>query len=1642
MIIHVNRYWLLVLLVIARLSASNAQTSLTLTYGDPSASADTAFDGNVFQAGSEFGDARFFAKFGGSGTRYFEIDSPGENTTRKVSSDGYVSIRPVASMVIDQSKIKGFTGLVSGSLVVVVKPLSVTTINTNVTTEVVPGSEIIVNYRTGSGTFPKELTSKKFSVQLLSPNGVPITDLLNVTDQYSAREKAGSSLGGIRSIKATIPTSTTSGSYQVRVITQGLIANVVGSASSSFTVKANTPTVTAITANSIAGNYCAGSTVSFPFSTMGTFPTGNAFKVQLINANGSILQDLPSTSLSSPISTTLPNTLITGTYRFQIAATATNVVSNTSTIGVLTFPSMTISGSSTIAAGETAPIRLDFTGTPPWSVTYTDNTTTRIATSFVNSTTITPTFQSSTTYDKSFIKSFSDNICGVSSQISGSAQITTISQLTITTGALSGSYCPGATIPVPFTINGAIPAGVTYEVQLSDATGSFAGAQSLGTGGSSPISVLIPSILASGTSYRVQVVIQKPTTSGSADYSRFASSVASPLFISRPDLPKVADLSICSGTTTTPLSATGTNLKWYLTGSSSQSLTSAPTPPNDKSSIYYVSQTVNGCESARQPISVSVVAAPSAPVVNSVTLCQGTPGQFATSLSNVLWYSAATGGVGSPQPPVINSQTAGELTIYVSQTVIGCESPRVAVKATVYSIPAAPTLPTSATFCQFSTPGSLTATGSGLIWYGQSGKLTGAPTPGTSLSGTQSYSVTQTANGCESLRASVNIVITTAPAPPIASSPKYCAGESPTSLTATGTNLKWYTAATGGVSLSASPSFSTQTATVLTFFVSQTDANGCESLRLPVSVSVVATPSVPTATSVALCQGAPGQFSTSIPNALWYTSATGGTGTPQPPVINNQNAGEQIVYVSQTINGCESPRVAVKAIVYPIPAPPTIPPSATLCQFSSASSLTANGLALSWYDQSGKLSGAPTPNTSLSGTQSYSVTQTINSCESPRTIVSVVITPIPAPPVANSTRFCVGETPVSLSATGSNLKWYTGSSGGIAAATSPIFSTQTSTVFTFYVSQTDASSCESIRQPVSVSIIATPSAPTVSSVSLCQGAQGQFSTSIPNALWYPTATGGIGSAQPPTLNNQNAGDQIVYITQTVNSCESPRTAVKATIYPIPAAPTAASTFLCQFSTPSPLSVVGSSLTWYNQSGKLAAAPTPSTSLAGTQSYSVSQTINTCESPRTTVNVVVRSAPSTPTASSIRYCIGDLPRSLTATGSNTKWYITPTGGTSSTTSPAFFTETATVYTFYVTQTDTNSCESLRQPVSVSVVAPPSAPTVTANQVVCQSSKASPLTASPNTGLIWQQVGVTGSSETAPTPVTSQPNAFTYLVTQKAGSCTSPPAQIVVTIAPAPVPPGVKSSVAFCIGDTPAPLSATGSNLTWYTNADRTGPSLTRVIPSTSQTSLTTYYVTQKDANNCESLNSVVEVRVSKRATATLSGDGYVYPGDSTAIRVRLTGDAKWTLQTSWSTNPIVITDPKDSLYVAWVHPAQTTTYTVTSLSTACGLGDPGNSYTIRVITPLSAQPTIEPLSVDTYPNPTTGDVSVNWSSPMKQTVTLQIVNALGVIVKQVIRQSTIAPQTEVFQMGAQPAGMYFLQLKTLTNGVLSRTIVKQ
>lgn len=155
----------------------------------------------------------------------------------------------------------------------------------------------------------------------------------------------------------------------------------------------------------------------------------------------------------------------------------------------------------------------------------------------------------------------------------------------------------------------------------------------------------------------------------------------------------VSPLVYCQEDTALALTATGTNLLWYT---AAQGGTGSVTPPQPYTGIpgnttYYVSQTVSGCESPRDSITVKVTAKPAPPAVtSSVVVCQGSaPLTLSAQGQNILWYNVPLGGTGNATAPVIPTNTGLSVTWYASQTVNGCESERAPIAVRVSAIQAA-----------------------------------------------------------------------------------------------------------------------------------------------------------------------------------------------------------------------------------------------------------------------------------------------------------------------------------------------------------------------------------------------------------------------------------------------------------------------------------------------------------------------------------------------------------------------------------------------------------------------------------------------------------------------------------------------------------------------------------------------------------------------------------------------------------------------------------------------------------------------------------------------------------------------------------------------------------------------------------------
>lgn len=1155
---------------------------------------------------------------------------------------------------------------------------------------------------------------------------------------------------------------------------------------------------------------------------------------------------------------------------------------------------------------------------------------------------------------------------------------------TITTSALSVTQlCVPSTVTVPFTKTGTFDASNIFTVELSGPTGTFDAPRVLATSGTvTPLTATLPADVANGSGYRVRVVASSPKVVGATGPTVLTLQQV-------PVAPTVAttSFSYCTGATATPLSATasgGNSIQWFDAGGSP--IASAPVPPTTTAGTqnYSVAQVTSaGCTSPKVTITVQVNAPPAPPTASTpIQVCEGAVvGTLTATGTGLKWYDATDNPLpGAPTP----SNTVSS-TFKVSQTVNGCESAKKIIQVTVNPKPLAPGVTASYAYCYGQTIPPLTATGSNLKWYGANDTpLGGTPTPSNSVG--SSYKVSQTVNGCESDKATISVTINQTPVPTATAFIEFCLGETAAVLTATGKNLKWYNAQ--GTALASAPTPSTATVSTLVYFVSQTD-NGCESERFKITVLVKSVPAAPGVNPVVVCEGSSAISLTAKGDDLrWYRQATGGTGNPTSPVINTSAVGGSSYYVTQTVNGCESPRAQLDVTVKSTPGAPAVNAAIPYCIGTTATALTATGTGLKWYSANDTpLASAPTPSTATAGSTKYQVSQTTDGCESPKATITVTVYQTGEPGVSSPTvEYCNNEPAVALSATGTGLKWYTSATGGTGADAAPTPSTATVGTTSYYVTQT-LNNCEGPRALIKVLVKAIPVQPTAAAIiPVCQqGTARPLFEAVSNITgtlkWYTNATGGSGVSTAPTPSTVSAGITTYYVAQTVNGCESPRASLTQEIKALPSQPKATSPIdLCEAGPAQPLSATGDNLKWYNVASggnSSLTAPTPSTSAVTTLSYYVSQTAGysitggtlSCEGPRAKIDVQVNPLPGRPAVTpSLAVCQErqDKDITFTATGNDLKWYAAATGGNALAGAPTLNLRESQEKTYYVSQTTAKGCEGSRADVKIRVKRLPDLPGATPSIEYCQFDKPNPLTATPesNATLNWYGTNASGGSPSAaaPTPTTDAGGTTSFYVSQTLEACEGDRKQINVLVKTTPKP-GVTTPVEYCQNVTAQPLSAQGSGLKWYREPTSTESQTNPFTPFTASVGNYAFYVTQTGTNNCESPKEKIDVRIKPLPSATISGDNSVSLGQSAEILVTFTGDGPWDYTLSNGvTGKSVVQNPQKIT----VTPQTTTTYTVTEVANACGKGIPNGSamVTVRIPTISTGNPTVANLCAGT------------------------------------------------------------------------------
>lgn len=400
-----------------------------------------------------------------------------------------------------------------------------------------------------------------------------------------------------------------------------------------------------------------------------------------------------------------------------------------------------------------------------------------------------------------------------------------------------------------------------------------------------------------------------------------------------------------------------------------------------------------------------------------------------------------------------------------------------------------------------------------------------------------------------------------------------------------------------------------------------------------------------------------------------------------------------------------------------------------------------------------------------------------------------------APVVGTDATYCDGDVIADLTAaigSGGTITWYDDVALTNNVGTGTTF-TPPSTIgaITYYATET-VTGCESSANSATVTINATPAAPTAGTDAIyCSGdPMVDLTTGATSPNWYDDAglTNNIGTGTTLTPGT-TIGTTIYFVTETQNGCESVASQVSITINDLPTITNEASTNITDCLNPDGSITITSNGTSFElfdaANNSITTNATGSFTGLNAGDYYVVVTLNGCTTTSSTFTISNAAAPAAPVAGTdATYCDGDAIADLTATasaGGTLAWYddagLTNQVGTGSPFTPA---STLGTTTYYVTETASN-CESPASTVVVTINAVPNAPTAGTDATYCLGDAMADLTTSATSPNWYDDAGLTNNIGTGTTLTPSSTIGTTiYYVTETTNGCSSPAATVTVTV----------------------------------------------------------------------------------------------------------------------------------------------------------------------------------------------------------------------------------------------------------------------
>lgn len=416
--------------------------------------------------------------------------------------------------------------------------------------------------------------------------------------------------------------------------------------------------------------------------------------------------------------------------------------------------------------------------------------------------------------------------------------------------------------------------------------------------------------------------------------------------------------------------------------------------------------------------------------------------------------------------------------------------------------------------------------------------------------------------------------------------------------------------------------------------------------------------------------------------------------------------------------------------------------------------------------------------------QNFALVASASNWSEDSSVTSGFFCPLPLPEGINQV-FCGSPTVADLSANGfGTFNFYDSNT-----SPTPLAPSEALVSGTYYVSQS-ALGLESLRTAFEITVVSSfEVAPGTSNQDFCGsvtvGELNATGSGLGTLSWFDALSGG--ALLDSSFNI--VSNTTLYVAETLNSCESPRTAVNITINPLPSLPQTSNQGRCGSNTIGDLFVFDPTGTaifvWYDTASGGGALSNDTPLISG-NTYYVAETNGFCEGPRRSVVYTEFALPTVidNIPSSDSFCTNNGTTSMSflqsayfnGFGSN-NWYYDETS-----TTPIDGPTMISSGTYFVSRISDEGCESIvRKEIVLSVIDNPDAPVVVSPVFYELNEPAVPLTSNAPSEVVleWEDEDNFYGTE-APTPDTSSIGTTVYFVYGSIDGCYGPDSEIEVIV----------------------------------------------------------------------------------------------------------------------------------------------------------------------------------------------------------------------------------------------------------------------